>query len=100
MFDIGFWELALLAVIGLIVLGPERLPAVARTVGLWVGRVRGYVRGLSEELERETRLRDMREDLERTRRAVTAGVHLDEGGEKPRDRASGERDTTGDGERR
>ena len=35
MFDIGFWELTVIAVIGLIVLGPERLPVVARTLGTW-----------------------------------------------------------------
>lgn len=91
MFDVGFWELALLAVIGLIVLGPERLPAVVRTAGLWIGRLRGYLRGMTEELERETRFRDMREDLERTRRTVTAGLAADEAGES-RNGVSGKRD--------
>lgn len=82
MFDIGFWELALLAVIGLIVLGPERLPAVARTVGLWVGRARGYVRGVTEELDRETRLREVREDLERTGRELSAPADSDDDGNR------------------
>lgn len=80
MFDIGFWELALLAVIGLIVLGPERLPAVARTVGLWIGRARGYVRGVTDELDREVRLREVREDLERTGRELSVSVDPEDDG--------------------
>lgn len=80
MFDIGFWELGLLAVIGLIVLGPERLPAVARTVGLWVGRARGYVRGVTDELDREVRIREVREDLERTGRELSAPLDSDDDG--------------------
>lgn len=78
MFDIGFWELALIAVIGLIVLGPERLPVVARTLGLWVGRARGYVRGITSELDREMRLQEMREHFERTRQEISDKVNLAE----------------------
>ncbi|MES1942639.1 twin-arginine translocation protein TatB [Salinisphaera sp. PC39] len=78
MFDIGFWELALIAVIGLIVLGPERLPVVARTLGLWVGRARGYVRGVTSELDREIRLQEMREHFERTRQELSDKVNLAE----------------------
>ena len=40
MFDIGFAELTLIFIIGLVVLGPERLPTVARTLGQWIGRAR------------------------------------------------------------
>ena len=70
MFDIGFWELALMAVIGLIVLGPERLPVVARTVGAWVGRAKGYVRGLTSELEREIDVNDLRSQVKRAREQI------------------------------
>ena len=38
MFDIGFWELTIIGVVALLVIGPERLPRVARTAGLWLGR--------------------------------------------------------------
>ena len=55
MFDIGFWELLLIFSIALIVLGPERLPTAARSVGRWTGRARAFVRNLTTELERETR---------------------------------------------
>ncbi|MEW8587286.1 MAG: twin-arginine translocase TatA/TatE family subunit, partial [Candidatus Thiodiazotropha sp.] len=40
MFDVGFWELTIIALVALIVIGPERLPKVARTAGLWLGRGR------------------------------------------------------------
>jgi len=53
MFDIGFWEIALILVLALVVLGPERLPQVARTVGQWVGKARRYVEGVKSEVERE-----------------------------------------------
>ena len=55
MFDIGFSELALISIIGLVVLGPERLPKAARTVGYWVGRARSTFNHLRNELEREAR---------------------------------------------
>ncbi len=44
MFDIGFLELCLIAVVSLLVIGPEKLPRVARTVGLWTGKARGMIR--------------------------------------------------------
>jgi sec-independent protein translocase protein TatB len=53
-FDVGFSELVLCFVVALIVLGPQKLPAVARTLGRWTGRARSYVRNLSAELERES----------------------------------------------
>ena len=53
MFDIGFWEISLILVLALIVLGPERLPQAARTVGQWVGKARRYIEGVKSEVERE-----------------------------------------------
>lgn len=70
MFDIGFWELTIIAVIGLIVLGPERLPVVARTLGTWVGRAKGYVRGLTSELEREINVDDLRSQVKNAREQI------------------------------
>lgn len=61
MFDIGFFELVLIFVIGLLVLGPERLPVVARKVGYWTGRARATFNNLRYELEREAHNRDMQE---------------------------------------
>lgn len=53
MLDFGFSEILLTSVIALVVLGPERLPKVARQVGNWMGRARAMARQLSEQLDRE-----------------------------------------------
>ena len=53
MFEVGFSEILLTSAIALVVLGPERLPKVARQVGNWMGRARAMARQLSEQLERE-----------------------------------------------
>jgi sec-independent protein translocase protein TatB len=70
MFDISFGELALCFVVALIVLGPEKLPKVARTVGRWAGQARGYMRNLSSELQRETEFRDIKRQLEDAQREL------------------------------
>ncbi|MEA5445085.1 twin-arginine translocase TatA/TatE family subunit [Gammaproteobacteria bacterium AB-CW1] len=49
----GIWEILLIALIVLVVAGPERLPVIMRNVGGWVGRGRAALRGLQSELERE-----------------------------------------------
>ena len=53
MFDIGFWELFLILILALLVVGPERLPKAARTVGYWFGKARRYVEGVKEEVASE-----------------------------------------------
>ncbi|MGA9469515.1 MAG: Sec-independent protein translocase protein TatB [Candidatus Macondimonas sp.] len=63
MFDIGFWELVLVFVIALVVLGPERLPAAARQAGLWVRRIRGLAHVAQQELERELKISELRQQL-------------------------------------
>ena len=53
MFDIGFWEVGLIAVVALLVIGPERLPGVARTAGKWVGGARRFVSSVKAEIDTE-----------------------------------------------
>lgn len=53
MFDIGFWELVLIGIIGLLVVGPERLPGFAREVGRWVRKARRLTGEARRELQRE-----------------------------------------------
>ena len=65
MFDIGFLELTVIAVVALIVIGPERLPEVARTVGAWVGRFRRFVSNVKSDIDRELRQEELRKALER-----------------------------------
>jgi sec-independent protein translocase protein TatB len=63
-FDIGATELLLVAIIGLVVVGPERLPRLARTVGLWVKKLRGQVSSIQKDINRELELEDLKRQLE------------------------------------
>jgi sec-independent protein translocase protein TatB len=60
MFDFGFSELAVVAVIGLIVLGPERLPRVARQMGQWLGKLQRYVSDVKSDINRQMDLEELR----------------------------------------
>ena len=53
MFDIGFWEIGIIAIVALLIVGPERLPSMIRVAGQWVGRGQRLARELRAELERE-----------------------------------------------
>jgi sec-independent protein translocase protein TatB len=68
-FEISFWELTLCFVIALIVLGPERLPPIAKALGRWTGQARVYLRNLGSELERETQASELKRQLEEAKRA-------------------------------
>ena len=70
MFDIGFTELLLIAVVALIVLGPERLPKAARFAGLWVRRARAQWYSVKSELEREVAAEELKRSLHDARRAA------------------------------
>src|ERR1700694_258170 len=60
MFDIGFSELMVIAVIALVVIGPERLPRVARTLGHLAGRLQRYVADVKADINREIELDELR----------------------------------------
>jgi sec-independent protein translocase protein TatB len=70
MFDVGFSELVLCFLVALVVLGPEKLPPLARSLGRWTGQARAYLRHLSNELERETHAAELKKQLEETERAL------------------------------
>ena len=70
MFDIGFSELLLIAVVALVVLGPERLPKAARFAGLWVRRARAQWYAVKSELEHELAAEELQRSLRETRDAV------------------------------
>ena len=63
MFDIGFTEIILIAVVGLIVIGPKRLPETVRFLGYWVGKLRRSVQGARQDMEREFGLDEIRREL-------------------------------------
>ncbi len=71
MFDIGFSELFLIAIVALVVLGPERLPKAARFAGLWVRRARAQWYSVRSELERELATEELQRTVRDTRKAVT-----------------------------
>jgi sec-independent protein translocase protein TatB len=64
MFDIGFWELGLIAIVALLVIGPDKLPQVARTTGMWVGRLRRFVTNVKADIDRELRQEELRKAIE------------------------------------
>jgi sec-independent protein translocase protein TatB len=63
MFDIGFAELLIIGVVGLVVLGPDKMPVAARTVGLWVGKARRTISGIQSEINEELRLDEMKRQV-------------------------------------
>ena len=70
MFDVGFGELLLIAVVALVVLGPERLPKAARFAGLWVRRARAQWYSVKAELERELEAEELKRSLQDTQASL------------------------------
>ena len=76
MFDIAFSELVLIALLALVVLGPKRLPEVARTAGRWTAKIRCFITDVKQDFDRElhqadlSELRRLKEELDDTRRLM------------------------------
>ena len=64
MFDIGFWELALIGVVALLVVGPERLPKLAYTAGKWLGKGRRMISDVKREIDKEIKAEELKKVLE------------------------------------
>ncbi len=71
MFDFSFGEIGLIAVVALVVLGPERLPKVARTAGALVRRARTSWQSVKNEIEREFEAEELKRSLDEARKAAT-----------------------------
>jgi sec-independent protein translocase protein TatB len=69
MFDIGFFELLLIGLVALLVVGPERLPKVARTAGLWIGKGRRFISSVKADIEQEIKADELKRILEEQKRA-------------------------------
>ncbi len=106
MFDVGFTELFLVAVIGLLILGPEKLPQAAKTVGGWIRKIRTAASNLTSEIERELEVENLKNELanknaeimrqasdlsKKLNRPVESILSLDESSENP-----AQQDTTSD----
>jgi sec-independent protein translocase protein TatB len=72
MFDIGFSELMVIALVALIVIGPERLPRVARTLGHLAGRLQRYVADVKADINREVELDELRKVRDSMQQAATS----------------------------
>jgi sec-independent protein translocase protein TatB len=87
MFDIGFSEMVVLAVVALVVLGPERLPKVAKQAGAWMGKLRRYVDDVKSDINRQMELSELRDlknqvtdaarDLETSVQSTVSGMKTD-----------------------
>jgi len=63
MFDFGIWEIAIIFVITLIVVGPEKMPALARKTGLYVGKFRKFVSKIKNDINSEIEAEELKEQL-------------------------------------
>jgi sec-independent protein translocase protein TatB len=61
MFEIGFSELVMVALVSLLVIGPERLPKAARLAGFWLGKTRAMITSVKAEIQLELRAEEMRQ---------------------------------------
>ncbi len=77
MFDISFFELFITGVIALIVLGPERLPKAARTVGLWVGKAKQGFNSVKQEIDRELKVQEIKQELEEQKAKLEQQIELE-----------------------
>jgi sec-independent protein translocase protein TatB len=62
-FDVGFWELMMVGLVALLVFGPERLPTLARTAGMWLGRARRFLGTVKADIEQELKAEELKRIL-------------------------------------
>ena len=67
MFDIGFLEILIIAVVALVVIGPERMPSAIRTVAIWFGRIKRAVQDTRDEVEKQLGAEEIRQELHNLR---------------------------------
>lgn len=73
MFDVGFSEMVLIGIVALLVLGPERLPKVARAAGLWAGRARRFLSSVKADIDRELKAEELKQIMQK--QAESSGLH-------------------------
>ena len=71
MFDFGFWELALVLIISLIVLGPERLPAFASKLGSLIKKIKDFANTIKSNIENESRMSDLKKIIEKQKEELS-----------------------------
>ena len=78
MFDFGMWEIAIIFVITLIVVGPEKMPALARKAGLYVGKFRKFVSKIKNDINSEIEAEELKEQLSVKNEELLLSQTLDE----------------------
>ena len=78
MFDFGMWEIAVIFVITLIVLGPEKMPALARKAGLYVGKFKKFVSKIKNDINSEIEVEELKEQLSVKNEELLVSQTLDE----------------------
>jgi len=63
MFDFGFWEIAIIGIITLIVVGPEKMPAIARKAGLYFGKLNRFFNKVKSDINEELRMDEIKDEL-------------------------------------
>lgn len=84
MIDVGFWEVAMIGVLALIILGPERLPGVARTAGAWMGKARRMMNDIKSDIKSElneadlNELKNIRDDIQQAGDSFKSQIEVNE----------------------
>ena len=78
MFDFGMWEIAIIFVITLIVVGPEKMPALARKAGLYVGKFRKFISKIKKDINSEIEAEELKEQLSVKNEELLLSQTLDE----------------------
>ncbi len=78
MFDIGFWELSIIMIVALLVIGPERLPGIARKAGILVGKARRMVQSVKDDIDKELAAEELRNVIAKHKNSASAFDILDE----------------------
>ena len=94
MFDIGFFELIIIGILALLVLGPERLPKAARTAGMWIGRIKQGFSSIQQEVNQQLHMEEMQRQLDENRRKLEETLRRQE--EQLTDRAADPAPQTGE----
>ena len=71
MFDFGFWELALVLIISLIILGPERLPAFASQLGSLIKKIKDFANSVKSNIENESRMNDLKKIIDKQKEELS-----------------------------
>lgn len=74
MFDIGFWELLLIGIVALLVLGPERLPGAIRSTVNTIRSIKGVASGFKQEVEQQLKVHELHENLKKAEQAGLENV--------------------------